>query len=58
MRRAVSNVPTHGIKIEALAWGQNKEQMTFSYQTYLTGLARRLSCKKTAEIFETSWDTV
>jgi len=58
MRRAVSNVPTHGIKIEALAWGQSRGQMTFSYQTYLTGLARRLSCKETAKIFGTSWDTV
>ena len=32
--------------------------MTFSYQTYLACWARRLSWKETAEVFETSWDTV
>lgn len=49
---------THGIKVEALPWGQGKERKTFSYQTYLACWARRLSWKETAVIFETSWDTV
>jgi transposase len=48
----------HGIKVEALSWGQGKERMTFSYQSYLARWARRLSWKETAEIFETSWDTI
>jgi len=50
--------PTHGIKVEALPWSQGKERMTFSYQTYLARWARRLSWRETADIFETSWDTV
>ncbi len=32
--------------------------MTFSYQVYLSRWAKRLSWKETADIFETSWDTV
>ena len=32
--------------------------MPFSYQTYLARWARRFSWKETADIFETSWDTV
>jgi transposase len=32
--------------------------MTFSYQVFLARWAKRLSWKETAEIFETSWDTV
>lgn len=32
--------------------------MTFSYQVFLTRWAKRLSWKETADIFETSWDTV
>ena len=50
--------PHHGIKVEALPWGYGKERMTFSYQVYLARWAKRLSWKETADIFETSWDTV
>jgi len=50
--------PNHGIKVEALPWGYGKERMTFSYQVYLARWAKRLSWKETADIFETSWDTV
>jgi transposase len=32
--------------------------MTFSYQVFLARWAKRLSWKETADIFETSWDTV
>jgi transposase len=46
------------MKVEALPWGQGKERMTFSYQTYLACWARRLSWKETADIFGTSRDTV
>ncbi len=50
--------PEHGIKVESLPWGYGKERMTFSYQVYLARWAKRLSWKETADIFETSWDTV
>jgi len=48
----------HGVKVEALPWAYGKERMTFSYQVYLSRWAKRLSWKETADIFETSWDTV
>jgi transposase len=50
--------PVHGVKVEALPWGYGKERMTFSYQVFLSRWAKRLSWKETADIFETSWDTV
>jgi len=50
--------PEHGVKVEALPWAYGKERMTFSYQVYLSRWAKRLSWKETADIFETSWDTV
>jgi transposase len=50
--------PVHGVKVEALPWGYGKERMTYSYQVYLARWAKRLSWKETADIFETSWDTV
>ena len=50
--------PDHGVKVEALPWGYGKERMTFSYQIYLSRWAKRLSWKETADIFETSWDTI
>jgi len=50
--------PLHGVKVEALPWGYGKERMTFSYQVYLARWAKRLSWQETADIFETSWDTV
>ena len=50
--------PKHGVKVEALPWGYGKERMTYSYQIYLSRWAKRLSWKETADIFETSWNTV
>jgi len=50
--------PEHGVKVEFLPWGYGKERMTISYQVYLSRWAKRLSWKETADIFETSWDTV
>jgi transposase len=50
--------PVHGVKVEAMPWGYGKERMTFSYQVFLARWAKRLSWKETADIFETSWDTV
>jgi len=50
--------PEHGVKVESMPWGYGKERMTFSYQVFLSRWAKRLSWKETADIFETSWDTV
>ena len=50
--------PEHGVKVESMPWGYGKERMTFSYQVYLARWAKRLSWKETADIFETSWNTV
>jgi len=50
--------PEHGVKVESLPWAYGKERTTLSYQVYLARWAKRLSWKETAEIFETSWDTV
>jgi transposase len=50
--------PICGVKVEALPWGYGKDRMTISYQVFLARWAKRLSWKETAEIFETSWDTV
>lgn len=50
--------PDHGVKVESMPWGYGKERTTFSYQIFLARWAKRLSWKETAEIFETSWDTV
>ena len=50
--------PEHGVKVESLPWAYGKERMTYSYQVYLARWAKRLSWKETADIFETSWDTV
>lgn len=50
--------PDHGVRVEAMPWGFGKEQMTISYQVFLARWARRLSWKETADIFETSWDSI
>jgi transposase len=50
--------PEHGVKVESLPWAYGKERMTISYQVFLARWAKRLSWKETADIFETSWDTV
>jgi transposase len=52
------NCPVHGVKVESMPWGFGKERTTFSYQVFLSRWAKRLSWKETAEVFETSWNTV
>ena len=42
----------HGIRVEPLPWCNGKEQITKSYQLFLTQWA------KTVTIFGTSWETV
>ena len=48
----------HGAVVEAMPWCYGKERTTISFQVYLARWARRLSWKETADVFETSWDTV
>jgi transposase len=59
-RYAPRRVKCHkcGIKVEGMPWAYGKEQMTISYQVYLSRWAKRLSWKETADIFKTSWDSV
>ena len=52
------NCQEHGVQVESMPWGYGKERTTFSYQIFLARWAKRLSWKETAEVFETSWDTV
>jgi len=52
------NCLVHGVKVESMPWAYGKERTTYSYQIFLARWAKRLSWKETAEIFETSWDTV
>ena len=55
-RRA--NCPVHGVKVELMPWGYGKERTTYSYRMFIARWAKRLSWKETADVFETSWDTV
>jgi transposase len=52
------NCPDHGVRVEYIPWAIGKDQKTTSYYAYLGNWAKRLSWKETAEVFETSWDTV
>lgn len=53
-----SSCSDHGVLVEYMPWSFGKDRMTTSYQVYLAKWAKRLSWKETAEIFETSWDSV
>lgn len=44
-----------GIFVEQVPWSVGKHQLTQSYAWYLSGWAKRLSWKETAEAFCTSW---
>jgi transposase len=47
-----------GVKVEAVPWGNGKNQMTTAYVLFLAHWARKLSWKETALSFRTSWDKV
>jgi transposase len=47
-----------GARVERLPWASGKERTTKSFQWFLSGWARRLSWRETAQQFGTSWDTV
>ena len=56
MRRV--QCPKCGIKVERVPWAEGKHQFCTCYIWFLARWARRLSWKETAEVFQTSWDTV
>jgi len=47
-----------GIHVERLPWSKGKRRLTESYAWFLSGWAKRLSWKETAEVFHTTWDHV
>jgi len=44
--------------VEQVPWAQGKERQTGSYRQFLARWAKRLSWKETAEVFQTSWESV
>ena len=56
MRRVAC--PRCGVKVEAVPWAQGKCHLTHVYTWFLARWAKRLSWSETAEVFQTSWDTV
>lgn len=47
-----------GVLVEMLPWSDGKEHMTKTYMVFLSGWAKRISWKETAEVFRTSWDSI
>ena len=57
MRRV--NCPRCGVKVEQVPWSQDgKSPRTKSWSWFLAAWAKRMSWKETADVFETSWQTV
>ena len=46
------------VAVEEVPWGDGRHTLTKAYRLFLACSARRLSWKKTAEAFRTSWDKV
>lgn len=44
-----------GVRVEWLPWAVGKHRLTQTYAWYLSGWAKRLSWKETAEAFSSSW---
>jgi transposase len=56
MRRV--NCKECGVTTERIPWACGKNQHTYSFRLFLATWAKRLSCKETACVFSTSWDSV
>ena len=56
MRRV--DCPVCGIIVEQVPWASGKSHLTTTYSWFLARWGRRLSWKETAEVFQTSWDSV
>ncbi len=56
MRRV--ECPRRGVKVETVPWARGKCHLSDTYTWFLARWAKRLGWKETAEVFQTSWDTV
>jgi transposase len=50
--------PEHGVVVERIPWSDGKRPMTYAMMGFLARWARRLSWRETAQVFQTSWESV
>ena len=50
--------PEHGVVVERIPWSDGKRPMTCALMGFLARWARRLSWRETAQVFQTSWESV
>ena len=48
----------HGVIVEHIPWSDGKRPMTTAMMGFLARWARRLSWRETAQVFQTSWESV
>ena len=48
----------HGVVVEHIPWSDGKRPLTTAMMGFLARWARRLSWRETAEVFQTSWESV
>ena len=48
----------HGVVVEQIPWSDGKRPLTTAMMGFLARWARRLSWRETAEVFQTSWESV
>jgi transposase len=48
----------HGVVVEHLPWSEGKRPVTRAMMGFLARWARRLSWRETAQVFQTSWESV
>jgi transposase len=52
------NCPAHGVVVEQIPWSDGKRLLTTAMMGFLASWARRLSWRETAQVFQTSWESV
>jgi transposase len=50
--------PEHGVVVEHIPWSEGNRPMTCALMGFLARWARRLSWRETAQVFQTSWESV
>lgn len=48
----------HGVLVEHIPWSEGKRPLTTAMMSFLARWARRLSWRETAQVFQTSWESV
>ncbi|MGZ7053156.1 MAG: ISL3 family transposase [Candidatus Angelobacter sp.] len=48
----------HGVVVEHIPWSDGKRPVTYAMMGFLARWARRLSWRETAQVFQTSWESV